>query len=108
MELSPELRPDGIVSDDDTVVSGFLAELCTAGSGGYMPLIATIVHREVGERYPSRRMLLFAQDIEEYAGYAAELLMRLLQGRRPGVSRVLYHFKPVTAEGAPDGRETVN
>ena len=99
LALPPEQRPDGIVSDDDTVVSGLLSELLTAGPegtpSGYLPLIATIVHREVGERYPSRRMLLFTQDIEEYAGLAVELLMQLLQGKRVGSSHIVYRFKPV-------------
>jgi len=101
LALPPEQRPEGIVSDDDTVVSGLLAELRTADPDdapcGYLPIIATIVHREVGERYPSRRMLLFTQDIEEYAGLAVELLLQLLQGKRVGNSHLVYRFKPVGA-----------
>ena len=54
-------------------------------------------HREVGERYPSRRMLLFSQDIEEYAGLAVELLMQLLQGKRIAASQIVYRFRPVAA-----------
>ena len=81
LQMTADKRPDGIVSDDDTIVSGLLAELLTAqeDSVNYLPMIATIVHKELGERYPSRNMLLFQQDIEEYAVKAVDLLIRVLR-----------------------------
>ena len=89
-------RPDGIVSDDDTIVSGFLAELTAAQPGAadpYLPLAATIVHEEIGERYPSRGVILYSQNVEEYARMAVDLLIRLLQGREVENRVEFYRFK---------------
>ena len=87
-------RPDGIVSDDDTIVSGLLAELLTTQglNIAYLPEIATIVHKELGEHYPSRKMLLFEQNIEEYAVAAVELLIRVLRGLEPPKKKLQYRF----------------
>ncbi|MBR7104605.1 MAG: GntR family transcriptional regulator [Lentisphaeria bacterium] len=90
-------RPDGIISDDDILVSGFLSELFASQLPDirYLPMIATIVHRELGERYPSGRMLLYRQDIEEYSGLAVNLLLSALRGKEIADPRVVYRFKPV-------------
>ena len=90
-------RPDGIISDDDILVSGFLAELFARQLPDirYLPMIAAIVHRELGERYPSGRMILYEQGIEEYAGLAVDLLLSALRGKEIPESRVVYRFKPV-------------
>ena len=96
LKLPEAERPDGIVSDDDTIVSGFLAELVASQPGAadpYLPLVATIVHEEIGERYPSRRMILYSQNVEEYARMAVDLLMRLLQGRNVTDAVEVYRFK---------------
>jgi DNA-binding LacI/PurR family transcriptional regulator len=87
-------RPDGIVSDDDTIVSGLLAELLTTQGPtiSYLPEIATIVHKELGEHYPSRKMLLFEQNIEEYALIAVELLIRVLRGLESPKKKLQYRF----------------
>ena len=92
---TPERRPDGIVSDDDTIVSGFLAELVSSQSGGdrYLPLVATIIHDEIGERYPSPRMILYSQNVEEYATLAVKLLLKMLQGAVVDDTVVIYRFK---------------
>lgn len=98
LELPESERPDGIVSDDDTIVSGFLAELTAAQPGAakpYLPLVATIIHEEIGERYPSRRVILYSQNVEEYARMAVDLLMRLLQGRNVENATEVYRFKRV-------------
>ena len=97
MSLPPANRPDGIVSDDDTIVSGFLAELIssqTDSPASYLPLIATIIHEEIGERYPSNRMLIYAQNMETYARMAVDLLLRLLQGRHVENPVAFYRFRP--------------
>jgi DNA-binding LacI/PurR family transcriptional regulator len=90
-------RPDGIISDDDILVSGFLSELFVRQLPDirYLPRIAAIVHRELGERYPSGRMLLYEQGIEEYAGLAVDLLLSALRGKEITQTRVVYRFKPV-------------
>ncbi|MBQ7209162.1 MAG: GntR family transcriptional regulator [Lentisphaeria bacterium] len=97
LALAPEERPDGIISDDDIVVSGFLSELFASQLPdiGYLPVIATIVHRELGERYPSGKMLLYEQSIEEYAGLAVDQLLAVLRGREVSNPRIVYRFKPV-------------
>lgn len=105
LSLPPEQRPDGIVSDDDTIVSGFLAELVSRQSGtdGYLPLVATIIHEEIGERYPSPRMILYSQNVEEYAKLAVGLLLKMLQGVVVHDTMVTYKFKELSRP-----RETVS
>lgn len=90
-------RPDGIVSDDDTIVSGLLSELISAQLPeiSYMPQIATIVHGELGEKYPSDKMILFRQDIEEYASLAVNLLLESLRGIAPEKKQLSYRFIPM-------------
>ena len=94
LQMADDKRPDGIVSDDDTIVSGLLAELLTAQESGvnYLPMIATIVHKELGERYPSRNMLLFQQDIEEYAVKAVDLLIRVLRNLETPRKKLFCRF----------------
>ena len=86
-----------LISDDDILVSGFLAELFARQLPDirYLPMIAAIVHRELGERYPSGRMILYEQGIEDYAGLAVDLLLSALRGKEIPESRVVYRFKPV-------------
>lgn len=88
-------RPDGLISDDDTVVSGLLAELLQSQypAINYMPWVATIVHRELGERYPTDRVLLFEQSIGEYAQLAVDLLMEQLRDGKSKKTRIMYGFK---------------
>lgn len=96
LELAPAERPDGVVSDDDTIVSGFLAELVAhqdPAAEPYLPIVATIVHEEIGERYPSKRMLLFFQNVEAYARMGVDLLLKLLQGRDIETPVGVYRFK---------------
>ncbi len=93
LDLPPEERPDGIISDDDTIVSGFLAELGQTDNPAYRPKIATIVHDEVGELYPSSDMLLYSQNMERYSQMAVELLLMLLQGKENDESVKYYRFK---------------
>jgi DNA-binding LacI/PurR family transcriptional regulator len=97
LELPASQRPEGVISDDDTVVSGFLSELIRRQYPkiSYMPEIATIVHRELGENYPSDRMLLFEQSIGEYANMAVTLLQEQLRGQNIEKKRIVYRFKPV-------------
>jgi DNA-binding LacI/PurR family transcriptional regulator len=97
LSMAENERPDGIVSDDDTLVSGFLAELLVSQKNkiSYMPLIATITHTEVGEKYPSSEVVLFNQNIEEYAGLAVGLLMQLMQNKKAGDEKIVYHFNAV-------------
>ena len=97
LELPASQRPEGVISDDDTVVSGFLSELTRRQYPkiSYMPEIATIVHRELGENYPSDRMLLFEQSIGEYANMAVTLLLEQLRGQNIEKKRIVYRFKPV-------------
>ena len=96
LALPPSERPDGIVSDDDTIVSGFLAELVSGQAGvaePYLPLVATIIHDEIGERYPSPRMILYSQNVEEYARMAVALLLRMLQGQPVESPVEIYRFR---------------
>ena len=97
LELPASQRPDGVISDDDTVVSGLLAELIRRQYPKitYMPRIATIIHRELGEKYPSDRMILFEQSIGEYASMAVSLLLEQLRGEDIEKKRIVYRFKPV-------------
>ena len=97
LALPPAERPDGIVSDDDTIVSGLLAGLISAQMPqiDYLPRIATIIHRELGEKYPSDKMILFQQNIEEYATLAVELLLNVLRGDAPEEKQLLYRFTSV-------------
>lgn len=97
LALPPDERPDGIVSDDDTIVSGLLAGLISAQMPqiNYLPRIATIIHRELGERYPSDKMILFQQNIEEYATLAVDLLLNVLRGDAPEEKQLLYRFTSV-------------
>ena len=90
-------RPDGIISDDDTVVSGLLSELIRRQYPKitYMPQIATIIHKELGENYPSDRMILFEQSISEYVTMAVELLLEQLRSDDVEQKRIVYRFKPV-------------
>jgi DNA-binding LacI/PurR family transcriptional regulator len=90
-------RPDGIVSDDDTIVSGLLAELVSGQlpNVSYMPRIATIIHAELDEKYPSDRMILFKQKIEEYAALAVDLLLNVLRGGDPVFKQLSYRLTPV-------------
>ena len=94
----PQERPDGIVCDDDTVVSGLLSQLIARQlpSISYLPRIATIIHGELKERYPSERMILFQQNIEEYATLAVDLLLNVLRGTTPSEHRLSYRFIPVS------------
>ena len=98
LALSENERPDGIVCDDDTVISGVLAQLISRQLPdiAYLPHIATIIHGELKERYPSDKMILFQQDIEEYATLAVDLLLRVLRGSTPAEQRLSYRFKPVS------------
>lgn len=95
--LDPADRPDGIISDDDTIVSGLLAELVAGQLPeiSYLPHIATIIHSELGEKYPSDRMILFRQDIERYASLAVELLLGVMRGTDPAKKQLSYRFTPV-------------
>ena len=97
LEMPSSQRPDGVVSDDDTVVSGFLSELIRRQYPkiSYMPGIATIVHRELGENYPSDKMILFEQSICEYANMAVELLLEQLRSDNVEQKRIVYRFTPV-------------
>ena len=90
-------RPDGIISDDDTVVSGLLAGIISRQlpNISYLPHIATIIHTELGEKYPSDRMILFQQHIEKYASMAVELLLDTLRGDSPETKQLFYRFEPV-------------
>lgn len=98
LSLSADKRPDGIISDDDTVVSGLLAGMISRQLPHitYLPHIATIVHAELGEKYPSGRMILFQQNIEKYAAMAVELLLDSLRGGHPENKQLFYRFTPVT------------
>ena len=109
LALPPGERPDGIVSDDDTIVSGFLAELFSHQSGAeaYLPLVATIIHEEIGERYPSRRMILYSQNVEEYAKLAVDLLLKMLQGVDVSSPVVIYRFKELPRTGETVSRVRV-
>ena len=97
LALPEKERPDALISDDDIVVSGLLSELFASQLPDirYLPVIATIVHRELGECYPSGRMLLYEQCIGEYAGLAVDLLLSALRGKQIAENRVVYRFKPV-------------
>ena len=94
LALAPELRPDGIVSDDDTVVSGLLAELIRVQlpTVNYLPYIATIFHKELNELYPSGRMILFGQNIEDYARLGVDLLLGNLRGEISAPRKLVYRF----------------
>ena len=99
LALPPEKRPDGIISDDDTIVSGFLAELVSRRAVGisYLPLVATIIHEEIGERYPSPRMILYSQNVEEYANLAVGLLLKMMQGAvASDTTMIIYRFKELS------------
>ncbi len=97
LALPPEKRPDGIISDDDTIVSGLLAKIITGQLPDvtYMPHIATIVHAELGELYPSDKMILFQQNIEAYAALAVDLLLEVMRGRKSMEKQLFYRFEPV-------------
>ena len=60
-----------------------------------MPQIATIIHSELGEKYPSDKMILFRQDIEKYAALAVDLLLDVLRGSIPENKKLSYRFTPV-------------
>ena len=113
LALPPSERPDGIVSDDDTIVSGFLAELVSGQTGvaePYLPLVATIIHDEIGERYPSSRTILYSQNVEEYARMAVGLLLRMLREQRVEHPVMRYNFRQVSAAAGtvPEVRKTIN
>lgn len=97
LAMPADSRPDGIVSDDDTIVSGLLAKLIAAQLPDvkYLPFIATIIHGELGERYASNKMLLFRQDIEKYAELAVGLLLDTLRDGNGGSKQLYYRFEPV-------------
>ena len=97
LALPEKQRPDGIISDDDTIVSGVLAGIITGQLPeiSYMPRIATIIHAELGESYPSDKMILFRQNIEKYASLAVELLLDTMRGRTKGRQQLFYRFEPV-------------
>ena len=97
LALPPQERPDGIVSDDDTIVSGLLAGLIgkQLPQVTYLPQIATIIHGELDEKYPSDRMILFRQNIEEYAALAVNLLLDVLRGSQTVNKKLSYRFIPV-------------
>ena len=90
-------RPDGIVSDDDTIVSGLLAGLISRQlpTVSYLPQIATITHKELGERYPTDKLSVFQQEIETFATMAVELLLDVLRGIQPENKQLFYRFTPV-------------
>ena len=98
LALPASERPDGIISDDDTIVSGLLSGIVTGQlpQVDYLPRIATIVHAELGECYPSDRMILFRQNIERYAELAVGLLLEVLRGDRPEEKQLFYRFEPVS------------
>ena len=97
LSLAPAERPDGIISDDDTIVSGLLAGIIAGQLPqiSYMPHIATIIHAELGESYPSDKMILFRQNIEKYASMAVELLLNIMRGKLHGRKQLFYRFEPV-------------
>ena len=97
LAMPPEQRPDGIISDDDTIVSGLLAGLISGQLPNvtYLPRIAAIIHRELGEVYPSDRMILFQQEIEKYAAMSVDLLLEVLKGNCPENQQLSYRFMPV-------------
>ena len=97
LNTPPDDRPDGIISDDDTIVSGLLAQLISRQlpQVDYLPHIATIIHAELGEKYPSDRMILFQQEIEKYASMAVSLLLDVLKGSDPVTKQLSYRFNPV-------------
>ena len=97
LALPVEKRPDGIVSDDDTIVSGLLAKLISSQLPeiSYLPQIATIIHGELEEKYPSDKMILFRQNIEEYAALAVDLLLECLRGSTPENKQLSYRFIPL-------------
>lgn len=97
LDMPENARPDGVVSDDDTIVSGMLAELIARQLPQikYLPQVATIIHAELGETYPSDRMILFRQDIEKYASLAVDLLLDVLKGCDPEKKQLSYRFNPV-------------
>ena len=97
LEMPPEKRPDGIISDDDTIVSGLLSGLFKGQFPDvtYLPQIATIIHRELGEIYPSDKMILFEQEIEKYAQMSVSLLLDVLKGNYPEKKQLSYRFTPV-------------
>ena len=98
LAMPPSSRPDGIVCDDDTVISGLLAQLIARQLPdiAYLPRIATIIHGELQERYPSDKMILFRQDIEEYATLAVDLLLNIVRGAAPKELQLSYRFIPVS------------
>jgi DNA-binding LacI/PurR family transcriptional regulator len=97
LQIDEKNRPDGLVSDDDTVVNGLLARLIEQQlpEVKYLPQVATIVHKELEEIYPSNKMILFEQSIEEYAKNAVSLLLSILQGKEKekNGNRIVYRFK---------------
>ena len=97
LAMPAEQRPDGIVSDDDTIVSGLLAGLISRQlpTVSYLPQIATITHKELGERYPTDKLSVFQQEIETFATMAVELLLDVLRGIQPEKKQLVYRFTPV-------------
>ena len=55
-----------------------------------------IIHGELKERYPSDKMILFQQNIEEFATLAVDLLLSVLRGSSPAEQRLSYRFIPVS------------
>lgn len=95
LSLPPRQRPDGLISDDDIVVSGLLSRLVELQlpSVNYLPFVGAIIHRELGEIYPSNRMILFEMSLTEYARLATDLFLQLLQGKTPASKRLVYRFE---------------
>lgn len=97
LALPEEERPDGIVSDDDTIVSGLLCGLVARQLPlvEYLPTVAGIIHRELKERYPSGKLVLFRQDIEQYATLAVDLLLDVLRTGDRRDRQICYKFELV-------------
>lgn len=91
-------RPDGIVCDDDTIVTGMLSELVARQLPEirYLPQVATLVHKELGEHYPSNRVILFEQDIQDYVDRAIELLLCSLRNQPSPARRIACRLKRVS------------
>ncbi len=97
LAIDPAERPDGVICDDDTVVSGLISGLIRAQLPDvrYMPRISAIIHRELGESYPVSRMVIFEQSVEEYARMAVHLLLEVLREGGTDVPHQVCRFNPV-------------
>jgi len=97
LAIDPAERPDGVICDDDTVVSGLISGLIRAQLPDvrYMPRICSIIHRELGESYPVSRMVIFEQSVEEYARMAVHLLLEVLREGRTASPHRTCRFNQV-------------